>query len=196
MSSNLTTAPHWYALYTRARFEKAVAKQLTQKGVDTYLPLQKTLRHWHDRKKWVEEPLFRSYVFVRMVYRDRMLALETDGIVRLVSFHGKPAIVRDFHIENLRRLLSTPEPLNVEVVGQFALGEFVKVNYGPLHGMVGELVEIRNEKRFLLRFKEIQQAIAVEIPIHWLEKVGAAESSGSHPQSVDGRPAHRKPHRL
>ncbi len=196
MSSSPTTAPHWYALYTRARFEKAVAKQLTQKGVDTYLPLQKTLRQWHDRKKWVEEPLFRSYVFVRMVYRDRMLALETDGIVRLVSFHGKPAIVRDVHIENLRRLLSTPEPLNVEVVGQFALGDFVNVNYGPLHGMVGELVEIRNETRFLLRFEEIQLAIAVEIPIHWLEKVEAGKSSGSHPQSVDGRPAHRKPDRL
>ena len=125
-----------------------------------------------------------------------MLALETDGIVRLVSFHGKPAIVRDFDIENLRCLLSTPEPLNVEVVGQIALGDFVKVNYGPLYGMVGELVEIRNETRFLLRFEEIQQAVAVEIPIHRLEKVEAGELSGSHPQSVDGRAAHRKPHRL
>ncbi len=171
MSSRLTSEAHWYALYTRARVEKVAARKMTEKGVETFLPLQKTLRQWHDRKKWVDEPLFRNYVFVRMLYKDRMLALQTDGIVRLVSFDGRPAVVGDFQIENLRRLLSTPEPLNLEIMGEFGLGDAVEIMYGPLRGMVGELVEIRNRTRFLLRFDEIRQSVAVEIPVQWLKKI-------------------------
>ena len=56
---------HWYAIYTRSRGEKVVAKLLKESGLEVYLPLQRKLRQWSDRKKWVEVPYINSYVFVR-----------------------------------------------------------------------------------------------------------------------------------
>ena len=57
---------NWYALYTFPRFEKKVYKRLVERGIEAYLPLQKKLRKWKDRKKWIEEPLIRSYIFVKI----------------------------------------------------------------------------------------------------------------------------------
>ena len=44
----------WYAIYTKPRAEKHVNQRLLEKGVETFLPLQKTYRIWSDRKKLVE----------------------------------------------------------------------------------------------------------------------------------------------
>ena len=95
----------WYALYTRSRHEKKVDYQLREKGIESYLPLQRVLRKWSDRKKWVEEPLFRCYVFVHVDPANRLRALQTFGVVRFVTFSDEPAVVRDDEIENIRRIL-------------------------------------------------------------------------------------------
>ena len=60
------TKPHWFAVYTKSRNEKKVYERLIDEGYEAYLPLQKRLKQWSDRKKWVEEPLLRSYVFVKI----------------------------------------------------------------------------------------------------------------------------------
>ncbi|MEY4660481.1 MAG: hypothetical protein RLZZ42_433, partial [Bacteroidota bacterium] len=54
----------WFAVYTRSRCEKKVAQMLTKRGIVNYCPLNKKLRQWSDRKKYIFEPLFPSYVFV------------------------------------------------------------------------------------------------------------------------------------
>ena len=55
----------WIAVYTKPRHEKTVENELLKKGFEVYLPILKERRKWSDRKKWVEFPLFRSYIFVR-----------------------------------------------------------------------------------------------------------------------------------
>ncbi|MFQ5710087.1 MAG: transcription termination/antitermination NusG family protein, partial [bacterium] len=82
---------HWYALYTRPRFEKKVDLLLQEKGLESYLPLHTVLRRWSDRWKKVEEPLFSCYVFVRILLSQRIHAVQTDGVVRIVSFTGTPS---------------------------------------------------------------------------------------------------------
>jgi transcription antitermination factor NusG len=57
---------HWYALYTKPRWEKKVHALLTDKKIESYCPLNKVRKKWSDRMKTVEEPLFKSYVFVRV----------------------------------------------------------------------------------------------------------------------------------
>ena len=59
-------AYNWRVLYTKSRQEKKVAACLTEKGIKNYLPTIKTLKQWSDRKKMVEEVLFKSYVFVNL----------------------------------------------------------------------------------------------------------------------------------
>ena len=57
---------HWFAVYTKPRWEKKVAAILEGKGIENYCPLNKVVKQWSDRKKIVLEPIFKSYVFVRV----------------------------------------------------------------------------------------------------------------------------------
>ena len=57
-------AKHWHALYVRSRSERKVLTQLEEMGVEAYLPLITLIKQWSDRRKKVEEPLFKSYVFI------------------------------------------------------------------------------------------------------------------------------------
>ena len=90
----------WYALYTRARCEKKVTMRLNELDIKSFLPMQKVLRIWSDRKKYLEQPLFPSYVFVYANLIERYESLSPYGVVRLVSFGGRPAIIPHQQIES------------------------------------------------------------------------------------------------
>ena len=99
----------WYALYTRPRWEKKVNHLLTEKGVETYCPLNKVRRKWSDRMKTVEEPLFKSYVFVRIADEEQSKVRMTHGVMNFVYWQGRPAVVKDKEIEIIRKFLNEYE---------------------------------------------------------------------------------------
>ena len=158
---DLNNTPHWYALYTKARTEKKVDVTLQEKGFESYLPLQKTVRQWHDRKKKVDLPVFSSYVFVRMALRERIPVLQTDGVVKLVSFTGTPAPIPDFEIAAVKRILEGQIPY--EVTNFLRIGQDVEVITGPLKGLHGRIIENRRRNRLLVGIQQIGQALSVEV---------------------------------
>jgi transcriptional antiterminator RfaH len=93
----------WYAIYTCPRQEKYVARQLDERRIDCFLPLYRSWRRWKDRRKQIELALFPSYLFVRLVWRERLRVLDLPGVVRLVSFNGQPAPLPEEDIEILRQ---------------------------------------------------------------------------------------------
>jgi len=97
---------NWYVIYTKSRFEKAVAEKLASSGTEVYCPLLKTKKQWSDRWKWVEEPLFKSYCFVNLEDTDRDRVFSVPGAVRYLYHCGKPAIVRDSEINSLKHWLN------------------------------------------------------------------------------------------
>jgi transcription antitermination factor NusG len=103
----------WYALYTRSRWEKKIHEALVKKGIESYLPMQKTLRQWSDRKKWVEEPLLRSYVFVRIYQKDYPESLKTDGVVTFVKTAGIMSPVQDEEIRILKIIAGSGDEVKV-----------------------------------------------------------------------------------
>lgn len=134
----------WYAIYTRPRWEKKVAKLLDQKSIENYCPLNKVRRKWSDRIKIVEEPLFKSYVFVKVEEEERTLVRMTDGVVNFVYWNGKPAIIKDKEIQVIRRFLDEYE--NVAVLKMdFKPEERVKIIAGPMMDQEGKVVEIKNK---------------------------------------------------
>lgn len=162
--------PRWYALYTKSRNEKKVVARLTDRGYECYLPLQKTLRKWSDRKKLVEVPLINSYVFVRIVLSQRFDVLQDPGAVFFINFERLPAPVADRDIEYLKRILG--EGYEVEAVQEaIEVGEKVKVVVGQLMGMEGELVEHRGGQKVLVRIENIPFSLVVSIPLEFIEKV-------------------------
>jgi len=134
---------------------------LKQKGIESYLPLRKELRRWSDRKKWVEEPLFRCYVFVRIPLQDYISALQTYGVVRMVSFNGRPAPIPDEQIDAVRRVLE--EIKTVEPISYLVIGQKVEVIKGPLAGIRGVLIQKRNQNRLVIAIESIRQGISIEI---------------------------------
>lgn len=134
----------WYAIYTRPRWEKKVNNLLVQKGIESYCPLNKVKRKWSDRIKTVEEPLFKSYVFVKIEEERRTQVRMTDGVVNFVYWNGKPAVIKEKEIQVIRRFLDDYE--NVEAIKvDLQPEERVKVVAGPMMDQEGRVVEIKNK---------------------------------------------------
>ena len=81
----------WFAIYTKPRWEKKVNSRLLEKGIDSWCPVQKKMSQWSDRKKWVDEPFIKSYLFVRIAEHEQAEVLMTRGIARFIYFGGKIA---------------------------------------------------------------------------------------------------------
>lgn len=160
----------WYALYTKARAEKQVYQRLTESNIETFLPLQKTIRIWSDRKKLVEKPLLSSYVFVRINYKSFPVIYKTTGVVKFVSFEGQPVSIPQRQIDNLRLIVNSDA--DVEVSSEkFAPGDNVEVVNGSLIGLTGELVKIGSHNRVIVRIDRLDQNLILKIPKAFLRKV-------------------------
>jgi len=161
---------NWFALYTRSRNEKKVHTELTLRGIESYLPLQKTLKQWSDRKKWVEEPLIRSYVFVRITEREYFDVLNTPGAVRFVFFEGKAAIIPDWQIKALQHILASGA--EVEVTDQHLdAGDKVLIIRGPFRNIPGELVQIKGKRKVMIRIEHIGHSLLLTISAADLERL-------------------------
>jgi transcription antitermination factor NusG len=142
---------------------------LTKKNINAYLPLKKVIRQWSDRKKCVEMPLFPNYVFVKATKTEYSKVLDVHGIVRFVSFEGKPALLSEKEIHVLQTLVSGDWDVNKETY--CSVGDRVKVVQGPFIGLEGILLERKGSKRFGIKLKSIEQAFSVEIQSCFIEKI-------------------------
>ncbi len=152
---------NWYVLYTRPRFERRVNDDLRNKGLETFLPIIEVTRVWSDRKKTMTVPLFTFYVFVKANLRDRIVALQLRGIVRMVSFGGTPTKIPEDQIKAIKRILECkyePEPYQY-----LRSGDKVEVVSGPLRGIKGFLVEERGKRVVVVSITAIQQSISIQV---------------------------------
>ncbi len=160
----------WYALYTRPRAEKLVFRRLIEIGIETFLPLQKTLRQWSDRKKTVEKPLIPSYIFVKTKSKYFPNVYHTEGVVSFVRFEGKPVCVTQREIDNLRILVDSNADIELSDE-KFEKGEYVKVTTGALNGLTGELISSGDKKKVLVRIESLDKNIVVTIHTAFLTKL-------------------------
>ena len=96
----------WFAIYTKPRCEKKVHRLFAERGIESYCPLNKVRKQWSDRIKLVEEPLFKSYVFVNVSPQDQTRVRMVEGVLNFVYWLGKPAVVRQDEIDTIRRFMN------------------------------------------------------------------------------------------
>ena len=157
----------WYAVYTKPRNEKKVYQRLLDDGILTYLPLQRKLKQWSDRKKFVDEPLFRSYIFVNILQRDYYKVLNTPGIVRYITFEGKAVAIPDQQIDQIKQLLE--QDIEVEAVeDKIEPGTIVEVRFGTLRGLQGELIDHQGKKKVVVRLDHISHSLLVTLPSKYI----------------------------
>lgn len=152
----------WNVLYTKTKNEKKVFDRLSDLGIDAYCPCQRTLKQWSDRKKWVEEPIFKSYIFVKTPESEvqKLQILNTSGVVRFLYWLGKPAQVRQGEIDAIRNFLS--EHQSVESVS-FDVGLKLNVKQGVLKGSEG-VVLYQTKNEVVLRVEKLGMSLVARLP--------------------------------
>ena len=152
----------WFAIYVKSRSEKKVLKLLEDIGVESFLPLITRVKQWSDRKKKVEEPLFRSYLFVNIPLNDYYNVLNVNGVVKFVTFERKPVPVPDNQIIAIKEYLNDTElhSINYE---DFKEGELVRVKTGQMKDLVGRFVTIKGKHRVIIDIEVVGQSLPVNI---------------------------------
>ena len=160
--------PEWYAFYTLPRAEKKVADRLEKNKMEFYLPLIKTLKQWSDRKKMVIEPVFKSYIFVKVSITEIKKILPIEGILKVISFGDKPQKIPEDQLIYLKLLLESPDEIEVQNV--LHIGDKVRVIQGPLNGAEGYLSK-DSPKNFRVNIDIVGQSVVVHINPAYLEKI-------------------------
>jgi transcriptional antiterminator RfaH len=161
------TQRHWWAVYTRARQEKSLARQLRAMAVPHYLPLVPKVSLIGSRRVKSLLPLFSSYLFMYASEQERIEALATRRIAQLHPAPEDRALVRD--LRNVRMLIASGAPLTVE--SRLEAGQRVRVKNGALMGLEGTIIARRGEDRLLVAIEFLQQGVSVLIHDYQVEPI-------------------------
>jgi transcription antitermination factor NusG len=161
---------NWYVVYTKPRHEKKVADMLQDNGVEAYCPTKQQTKQWSDRKKVVEVPLFNSYLFVKLTESTRSAVFAVPGVVRYIYWCGKPAIVRDQEIEEIKRWLNDFDHQDIEV-SYFKVDEKVKILSGSFINQEARIVR-QQGNHLVLTLEGLGLVLRTKLSETLLEKVG------------------------
>ena len=146
----METGKSWFAIYTKAKWEKKVSNLLCKRKIENFCPLNKVVKQWADRKKTLHQPLFSCYVFVYISPEEVLLVKQTVGVLNFVHWLGKPAVIRDEEIDTLKKFLSLYEEVNVERIN-VNIHDTVKIIKGAFISKEGNVIEVRkNSVKVLL----------------------------------------------
>lgn len=165
---------HWHALYVRSRSEKKVQSQLEDMGIEAYLPLITVVKQWSDRRKKVEEPLFKSYVFVYSSDKQYIQILNVYGVVKFVCFEKEAVVVPENQILAIKKFVKDyehGEEYKMRNDEDLKVGQKVRIINGPMKGLVGRLDTICNKRHLIVYIDVVGQCIPVHIPRAKVEPV-------------------------
>jgi transcription antitermination factor NusG len=151
----------WHVAYTMPRSEQKIYDFLRRTGVTSFFPVQSVLRKWSDRIKRIELPLFPNYIFVRVSPQRRFEVTNVEGVVRYVSFAGRPAVVPDSVIESLQKL--SGNEMEVDQDPFYHMGMPVMICEGPFAGVKGYLVKRNGKERLQVRVETLKSTVSIEI---------------------------------
>jgi transcriptional antiterminator RfaH len=147
----------WWALHTRPRQEKCLARQLLASRIPFYLPLVSKRLRIRKRTFTSHQPLFASYLFLLAEPKERIAALGTNRIVRPIPVANQKGLWRD--LVQIHRLICSGSPITPE--GRLAPGKIVEIKSGPLAGLRGKILEHATRKRFVVEVDFIQQGASI-----------------------------------
>ncbi|MEE8436889.1 MAG: UpxY family transcription antiterminator [Candidatus Neomarinimicrobiota bacterium] len=159
----------WIAVRSKPRAEKVAFEQLTNKGIEAYLPLIKEKRKWSDRMKWVEIPLFSSYLFARIELKNSIYILQTRGVSTIIRFHGKIAVIENQVMKTIK--MAIEGGIEFGAADYFSVGDTVEVLGGPLKGVVGQVSKMQGENKMIIKIDALQQAISLHIDKKYMKLV-------------------------
>ena len=160
--------PRWFAIRTAPRWEVRASSELSQRGLETYLPLCRVKRRWSDRTKIIDQPLFPGYLFGRFQTADRILVLQAPGVKQILGTGNTPTPISQAEIDNLKALVAA----NTLIVPwpYLRAGQRVHIDLAGVEGFV-----VRAEQgalRIVVSVDLLQRSVATEID---RDSIGSAE---------------------
>ena len=154
----------WYLIYTKPRHERKVQNRLTELNINSFLPTKKTLRTWHDRRKYVDEPLFPSYIFIYLEDMQHYYeGMDAEGSLYYVRSGKEIARVNETIVDNIKLAISEAKEIEVSET-RFLPGRRLVIREGPLTGLSCEVVQFKNKKKLLVRVDLLQRNILMSLP--------------------------------
>jgi len=153
---------NWFALYVRPKHEFKAMGELAQLSIHNYLPIVTKLKQWSDRKKKVDEPLIKGYIFIYADEKERLLSLENRCIIKCVSNHGRPAKIPEWQIINLQNMLNHEGDFNV--FDGLVKGTTIEIVEGPLKGVRGILEKTETENNLAVTIDLLNRSVVVHLP--------------------------------
>ncbi len=164
--------PQWYAVHTKSHFEQKVFDGFCGKSVEAFLPRCQVMSRRRDRRKKILVPLLPGYVFVRtdLNSSEYLDILKTVGVVRMVSFKGKPVPAKDEEIDSLTILDGTDR--TVQNRAYMKSGDLVMIMEGPLKGLIGFYLRHKGKSdKVVVSIELLRRSLAVEMEDWALEKI-------------------------
>jgi transcriptional antiterminator RfaH len=157
----------WWAVYTKARQEKALARQLHGYEIPYFLPLIPRESMARGRRIHSHLPLFCGYLFLYGTEDERVRTLTTNRISRILHVADQEQLFRD--LRQVHEVIESGAPLTVE--SRLEPGQQVRVKYGAFSGMEGKILQRRGGVRLLIAVNYLQQGISIEIDDMMVEPV-------------------------
>jgi transcription antitermination factor NusG len=135
---------NWYAVYTKPKCENKVVEILTKKKIENYCPMNMVRKHGPVRKKIIFEPLFTSYVFVRTEENQQTELKNVNGIINMVYWLRKPAVIINEEIDSIRKFLHNYGNVHLERA-EMRVNDSVRILSGPLMNQEGNIISVNNK---------------------------------------------------
>jgi len=165
----VSESTNWFAVQVKATHEKRVVSMLDYRGIESYLPLYESRRHWRDRIKQVEVPLFPGYIFSRFGLAERGVLLKTPSVTRVVGIGSTPIPVDEREIAAIQAVVNSglrlaPHPF-------LRVGHRVRIEGGALYGLEGLITDFRRRNHLIVSVTLLQRSVAVEIDSAWVTPI-------------------------
>lgn len=160
----------WFAVYTRYKREKLVTKQLTQKGIEVYLPLQEFTRYYTRKIKKVQLPLISCYIFVKINKPDYVRVLETPDVVTFIRFNNRLISIPEQEINILRQVVGEDQEITLSQE-KVLVGQQAEIIGGRLTGLQGKVVSNHGEKNFIIELNSLNYNLHMQVPKKYLQPV-------------------------
>ncbi|TGL78511.1 UpxY family transcription antiterminator [Leptospira yasudae] len=161
----------WYVLYTNPRAEKKLKRLFQERKIECFLPLLSKKKKWSDRWKIVEEPMYPSYIFVKIsFYQDKVKVLQLPGAHHFVFYDGKPYAIPDEDLNLVKSFLETyPDKIQIEIQEKLSPGKKVLIQEGPFTGYKAEVISRKNEEQIIVKFPGMNLMTSVTLDIKTLK---------------------------
>lgn len=153
--------PSWFALRVKPHAERSLFGVLRSNGVETMLPLYADRRRWSDRVKTTDRPLFPGYLFCRLDSSTPLKLVTLPGAIGFVGFGTGPAPIPANEILSLERILDSGRRLRP--LALLHQGERIRVVTGPLAGLAGRVLRIKDEHCLVVSVEILQRSVAVTL---------------------------------